>query len=1211
MIKSPLTLLWAPCVAVALSVTPTAAQQSTGTARPKLSGPSPVPLSPPGNVGTGTDADGDGLTDEQEIQGWLIVVDETGFGIDTAVIKVVFSDPSDPDSDDDGLDDFVEYAIKTDPNDDDTDNDQLTDAEEWQQWLTSPTSVDTDADARGPGGNLSPNPLLFDGFEVNTLGTSPTLADTDGDSRTDFEELGSSFFHPLIAELPTSKLDVVGDLDVRLNVEYSETVGQSIEYGTEFSKSTSSSQALENSSSSSMAVGAYWEESIKTTVSVEADASVPPSGKTSVSTELGFTYGTSIDVAKETGFSMTSESAKESGESYSQYFSDSTEMTETSSSGTISMGIQLVNDGLSTFTLTNLGVTVLKFEPPSIPGAEQGFKVMGTLTPALSQVTLAPGQGSPVLQVSSTDVDAAVIKSFLSNPSSLILQPSVFDMTNADGIDFDFITENTFTQTALVEIDFGAGQIESYRVATNARRDASGNLAGVTMQEVLNDILGIAEGTPGSLPVGGYTVEEKMVETAPGSGVFVGTGLHVLASVKGKTYTGGVTEADPPTAFWTVISNTPNDPDFAGPIVDFNSIRVDAGDSYRLAYTRDQDGDGLYEIEEAFYGTNDLDDDTDGDELLDADEVKVGWMAGVNPVSGTTLTDLVYPKMVYSDPRFADSDGDGLDDNQEKLVSGTDPLNPDTDSDGLDDLADPFPLIPANTVYARVDGDPLASGLSWDDAQPLATALATAVMLNQNGIPSDDVSVIWVAQGLHTPVTASNPSDRTAAFMLPDNVTVYGGFVGSETILGERDPNPLTNQTLLSGNIGILSSDADNSYSVVWGPPGGSGALDGFTVMDGNADVIITGVDSTNSGGGLFVEGEQRFRNLLIYNNQATQAGAGAAVNRNSTGALFDRCTILANGESSAGTGFGGMRGAGLFTEAPGTVLLDCQVSLNTASNTTNGSQQSAGIYAAPLSGPFVYTPVRLERTQVSQNSGGAGIPAGGLFTAGAMLLDCELVGNFVADGVNTAAAGMHWRQFALGLDLVLLNCRFWGNAGGRGAISADNDSAIGASQLHLLNSTVVGNTSSYPNMGGLVMTGGFSGPSLFAQNSVLWGNRGLNGAGNQPSQLNVAGNTSSIPALNQVQFTCVEGLGLGGTALIGVANIGLDPQFVSEVSGNLRLKINSPCIDAGFNIVDTDPAQAGIQPLPPIDLDGNPRIVDGSGAGSQLVDMGAYEYQP
>jgi len=60
-----------------------------------------------------------------------------------------------------------------------------------------------------------------------------------------------------------------------------------------------------------------------------------------------------------------------------------------------------------------------------------------------------------------------------------------------------------------------------------------------------------------------------------------------------------------------------------------------------------------------------------------------------------------------------------------------------------------------------------------------------------------------------------------------------------------------------------------------------------------------------------------------------------------------------------------------------------------------------------------------------------------------------------------------------------------------------------------------------------------------------------------------------------------------------GVGNIEADPLFTDHVNGNLRLRPNSPCINAGNNAYVNTAA----------DLDVNPRISGG------IVDMGAYEF--
>ncbi len=52
------------------------------------------------------------------------------------------------------------------------------------------------------------------------------------------------------------------------------------------------------------------------------------------------------------------------------------------------------------------------------------------------------------------------------------------------------------------------------------------------------------------------------------------------------------------------------------------------------------------------------------------------------------------------------------------------------------------------------------------------------------------------------------------------------------------------------------------------------------------------------------------------------------------------------------------------------------------------------------------------------------------------------------------------------------------------------------------------------------------------------------------------------------------------------------------------HLQPDSPCIDSG------DPDSEDFVGFPDTDLDGNPRIVDGDGNGTAIVDMGAFEYR-
>ena len=75
-------------------------------------------------------------------------------------------------------------------------------------------------------------------------------------------------------------------------------------------------------------------------------------------------------------------------------------------------------------------------------------------------------------------------------------------------------------------------------------------------------------------------------------------------------------------------------------------------------------------------------------------------------------------------------------------------------------------------------------------------------------------------------------------------------------------------------------------------------------------------------------------------------------------------------------------------------------------------------------------------------------------------------------------------------------------------------------------------------------------------------------------------------------------GCGAGANA---PSEMHVDPRYVNPATGDYRLSSGSALIDAGY-----EPG-----PLPAEDLAGNPRVVDGDGNGSPVIDLGAYEAQP
>ena len=100
----------------------------------------------------------------------------------------------------------------------------------------------------------------------------------------------------------------------------------------------------------------------------------------------------------------------------------------------------------------------------------------------------------------------------------------------------------------------------------------------------------------------------------------------------------------------------------------------------------DTDGDGLLDGDEATYGADPANPDTDGDAIDDGAEV---YTYGTDPTLEDSdidgLGDYAELDVYGTDPTAFDTDGDGVGDGAEVNATGTDPLVADTDGDGLND----------------------------------------------------------------------------------------------------------------------------------------------------------------------------------------------------------------------------------------------------------------------------------------------------------------------------------------------------------------------------------------------------------------------------------------------------------------------------------------------------------------------------------------------
>ncbi|HKX85259.1 MAG TPA: T9SS type A sorting domain-containing protein [Flavobacterium sp.] len=138
---------------------------------------------------------------------------------------------------------------------------------------------------------------------------------------------------------------------------------------------------------------------------------------------------------------------------------------------------------------------------------------------------------------------------------------------------------------------------------------------------------------------------------------------------------------------------------------------------------------------------------------------------------------------------------------------------------------------PRIKIYVNANATGANNGTSWADAY---TSLDTAINA------STSANEIWVAAGTYKP----SGTARTSTFLMKNSTKLYGGFIGTETQLNQR--NPKTNTTILTGDlngndntntIATESTRQDNAYHVITVRGNIRDInVDGFTITGGNAN---------------------------------------------------------------------------------------------------------------------------------------------------------------------------------------------------------------------------------------------------------------------------------------------------------------------------------------------------------------------------------------
>ncbi|MFT3792023.1 MAG: choice-of-anchor Q domain-containing protein [Rudaea sp.] len=400
-------------------------------------------------------------------------------------------------------------------------------------------------------------------------------------------------------------------------------------------------------------------------------------------------------------------------------------------------------------------------------------------------------------------------------------------------------------------------------------------------------------------------------------------------------------------------------------------------------------------------------------------------------------------------------------------------------------------------VWASATG--ANDGTSWTDAY---TDL-------QNALNNLSCTEVWVAQGVYIPVQPADPANPTyddadVSFNVRPGLAVYGGFAGTETSRDQRNPDPIANGTVLSGDLahddcggsgcpGGVDTDHSqiaglNSYRVLrMDGTTAAGTITASTVLDG---FTITAAGNNGHGGGFYCNGagsghecSPTLRNLVFSANDADNGGSAIYDNGEDGGVSSPTLThvLIAYGYGTAmvndasGDDYGG-------TSSP--TLSDVTFNGNV------GGEYGGAIYNVAANGGT--SNPTLTNVTLYGNSA----------TYGGAIVNADYDGGSVPSLINvtfngnTATSGYGGAIYNYGVDPVLHNVILWGDTGSAEIYNFNAEPSIdhsivqgsggsGAGWNALLGSDGGGNLDADPVLGALANNGGFTQTVLPGTGSV------------------------------------------------------------------------------------------------------------------------------
>lgn len=207
-----------------------------------------------------------------------------------------------------------------------------------------------------------------------------------------------------------------------------------------------------------------------------------------------------------------------------------------------------------------------------------------------------------------------------------------------------------------------------------------------------------------------------------------------------------------------------------------------------------------------------------------------------------------------------------------------------------------FETVPASRIrYVKTDGSDSNNGQSWGTAYKSIQKAINDLALSQPGVPGE----VWVAAGTYQPTELINGTGTPASFRMYDGISLYGGFIGTETTKSERArekgtmPWHFDNVTTLRGstyNGTNTWNSTDNKWSltsasthVVWFAPLPNQAdfqnttvMEGFTIEGGQAKTSEANNYEGDKGAGVYMQGANVYLiHSIVKDNVAPSVGGG------------------------------------------------------------------------------------------------------------------------------------------------------------------------------------------------------------------------------------------------------------------------------------------------------------------------------------------------